>query len=241
MTVMPQNLSLLDIDAVVIGASAGAIASLSQLLPPLTPDYPLPILVTVHVPSDQPNGIPSLLQAKCRVTIKEAEDKEYLSPGTVYFAPPDYHVLVERDRSLSLSNEEPVSFARPSIDVLFESAADVYGKTLLALVLSGANHDGARGACSVVKAGGTVRGSFGLTVSPNADPAAPVNSTEDVLQDTHLFSGTIAQNINRAINHHHAERRHYMLSRGVRQAFRRLDRDGAWPRRADGGTGAADA
>lgn len=156
MSVMPHDLSLLDIEAIVIGASAGAIASLAQLLPPLAPDYPLPILVTVHVPPDQPNSIPSLLQAKCRVTIKEAEDKEFIYPGTVYFAPPDYHVLVEKDRSLSLSNEEPVSFARPSIDVLFESAADVYGKTLLALVLSGANHDGARGSCSVVNAGGTV-------------------------------------------------------------------------------------
>ena len=156
MSVMPQDLSLADIEAIVIGASAGAIASLTQLLPPLGADYPLPILVTVHVPPDQSSNIPSLLQAKCQVTIKEAEDKEFIYPGTVYFAPPDYHVLVEKDRSLSLSNEEPVSFARPSIDVLFESAADVYGKTLLALVLSGANHDGARGSCSVVNAGGIV-------------------------------------------------------------------------------------
>lgn len=156
MSVMPQDLSLVDIEAIVIGASAGAIASLTQLLPPLEAEYPLPILVTVHVPPDQSNNIPALLQAKCRVTIKEAEDKEFIYPGTVYFAPPDYHVLVEKDRSLSLSNEEPVSFARPSIDVLFESAADVYGKTLLALVLSGANHDGARGSCSVTNAGGIV-------------------------------------------------------------------------------------
>jgi two-component system chemotaxis response regulator CheB len=156
MTVMQHDISLRDIEAIVIGASAGAIASLTQLLPPLAPDYPLPILVTVHVPPDHPNSIPALLQSKCRVTIKEAEDKEPLHPGTVYFAPPDYHLLVEKDRSLSLSNEEPVSFARPSIDVLFESAADVYGKALLALVLSGANHDGAKGSRSVVHAGGTV-------------------------------------------------------------------------------------
>ncbi len=156
MSVMPHDFSLPDIEAIVIGGSAGAIASLTQLLPPLAPDYPLPILVTVHVPPDRPNSIPSLLQAKCRVIIKEAEDKEFIYPGTVYFAPPDYHLLVEQDRSLSLSNEEPVSFARPSVDVLFESAADVYGKTLLALVLSGANHDGAQGSCAVVHAGGTV-------------------------------------------------------------------------------------
>lgn len=154
---LPQHdIAVRDYEAIVIGASAGAIASLTHLLPPLAQDYPLPILVTVHVPPDYPNGIPVLLQSKCRVTIKEAEDKEPIYPGTVYFAPPDYHLLVEKDRSLSLSNEEPVSFARPSIDMLFESAADVYGKRLLALVLSGANHDGAQGSCSVVNAGGTV-------------------------------------------------------------------------------------
>ena len=156
MSVMRHDTPVIDYEAIVIGASAGAIASLTQLLPPLAPDYPLPILVTVHVPPDYPNSIPALLQSKCRVTVKEAEDKEPIHPGTVYFAPPDYHLLVEKDRSLSLSNEEPVSFARPSIDVLFESAADVYGKTLLALVLSGANHDGAQGSCSVIDAGGTV-------------------------------------------------------------------------------------
>lgn len=156
MSAQLNDLPLLDIDAIVIGASAGAIASLSQLLPPLAPDYPLPILVTVHVPPDQPNSIPALLRTTCRVTIKEAEDKEPILPGTVYFAPPDYHLLVEENRHLSLSSEEPVNFSRPSIDVLFESAANVYGNTLLALVLSGANHDGARGACAVSRAGGTV-------------------------------------------------------------------------------------
>ncbi len=156
MSALRADAPLLDIEAIVIGASAGAIASLSQLLPPLAPDYPLPILVTMHVPPDQPNGIPALLRTKSLVAVKEAEDKEPILPGTVYFAPPDYHLLVENDRHLSLSSEEPVNFSRPSIDVLFESAADVYGHTLLALVLSGANHDGARGACAVSKAGGTV-------------------------------------------------------------------------------------
>jgi two-component system chemotaxis response regulator CheB len=77
-------------------------------------------------------------------------------PGTVYFAPPDYHLLVERDRCLSLSNEEPVNFSRPSVDVLFESAADAYGKDLLAIILSGANEDGTKGARAVSEAGGIV-------------------------------------------------------------------------------------
>lgn len=144
------------IEAVVIGASAGAIASLSQLLPPLARDFPLAIMVAVHVPADQPHSVASLLQAKCRLPVKEAEDKEPILPGTVYFAPPDYHLLVEDDRVLSLSNEEPVNFSRPSIDVLFESAADVYREHLLAIVLTGANHDGAQGARAISRAGGTV-------------------------------------------------------------------------------------
>lgn len=150
------NNILRDRRAVVIGASAGAIAALSRLLPPLSPDCSLPILVAVHVPVDKPNNIPALLQTRCRVVIKEAEDKEPLLPGTVYFAPPDYHLLVEQDGRLSLSNEEPVNFSRPSIDVLFESAAEAYGRTLLAIVLSGANEDGARGARAVSEAGGIV-------------------------------------------------------------------------------------
>ncbi len=77
--------------------------------------------------------------------MKEAEDKEPLAPGTVYFAPPDYHLLVEPDRQLSLSSEEPVLYSRPSIDVLFESAADAYGAALAGVVLTGANADGAAG------------------------------------------------------------------------------------------------
>lgn len=153
---MRAGISIHHIEAVVIGTSAGAIASLSHLLPPLAQDFPLAILVAVHVPADQPHSISNLLQAKCRITVKEAEDKEPILPGTVYFAPPDYHVLVEDDRRLSLSNEEAVNFSRPSIDVLFESAADVYRENLLAVILTGANHDGAQGARAVGMAGGTV-------------------------------------------------------------------------------------
>lgn len=156
MTALPLHECLSELRAVVIGASTGAVAALSHLLPPLAADFPLAILVTVHVPADKPNSIPALLQAKCRIAIKEAEDKEPVVPGTVYFAPPDYHLLVEQDRSLSLSSEEPANFSRPSVDVLFESAADAYGKDLLAIILSGANQDGARGARAVGEAGGVV-------------------------------------------------------------------------------------
>lgn len=142
-------------EAVVIGASAGALDALSAILPALPADFRMPILVVVHVPSDRPSALADLFQAKCKLSVEEAEDKEPIAAGTVYFAPPDYHLLVEVDKRISLSSDEPVLFSRPSIDVLFESAADAYGSALIAILLTGANHDGARGLLAVVDAGGT--------------------------------------------------------------------------------------
>ena len=147
-------MSRVPIKAVAIGASAGAVQALLQVLPALPASFALPVLVVVHVPSDRENVLVSLLQAKCRVTVKEAEDKEPIVGGTVYFAPSDYHLLVETDQSLALSTDEPVNYSRPSIDVLFESAADAYGEALLGVVLTGANHDGAAGLKAVLDAGG---------------------------------------------------------------------------------------
>ncbi len=141
--------------AIVIGASAGALEALSVILPTLPATFSLPIMIVVHVPPDKRSILAELFRQKCRIQVREAEDKEPVKGGTVYFAPPDYHLSVEDDKRLSLSNEEPVLFSRPSIDVLFESAADAYGPGLIAVVLTGANHDGARGAKAVADAGGT--------------------------------------------------------------------------------------
>jgi two-component system, chemotaxis family, protein-glutamate methylesterase/glutaminase len=142
-------------EAIVIGASAGALEALSAILPSLPANYRLPLLVVVHVPPDKKSILAELLQAKCSIKVREAEDKEPSSGGTAYFAPPNYHLLVETDRSLSLSNDEPVFYSRPSLDVLFESAADAYGPSLIAIVLTGANQDGAKGLKAVTEAGGT--------------------------------------------------------------------------------------
>lgn len=131
--------------AVVIGVSAGAVQALLTILPSLPADYLLPIFITVHVPPDRNNGLVPLLQSTCALTVAEAEDKEAIRPGTIYLAPPDYHLLVERDGGLALSSDEPVNFSRPSIDVLFESAADAYQDGLVGIVLTGANTDGAAG------------------------------------------------------------------------------------------------
>lgn len=141
--------------AIVIGASAGAVQALSQILPRLPASYPLPVIVVVHVPA-APSGLVTLFRSKCDVSVREPEDKEPILPGAVYFAPPGYHLLVEHDGSFALSTDEPVLFSRPSIDILFESAADSYRNALVGVILTGANEDGAAGVAAIGEAGGTV-------------------------------------------------------------------------------------
>ncbi|MFC4255719.1 chemotaxis protein CheB [Altererythrobacter xixiisoli] len=140
--------------AVVIGASAGAVQALLRLLPALPGDFPLPVLIVVHVPPDRDNALVSLFREKCTLPVKEAEDKERAEPSTIYFAPSDYHLLVEQDGTLSLSSEQPVNYSRPAIDVLLATAADAWGAGLCAIVLTGANDDGAAGLKAVAGAGG---------------------------------------------------------------------------------------
>lgn len=142
-------------ECIVMGASAGALDALSAILPVLPERYPLAVLIVVHLPADRNSLMCELLRTKCRVEVREAEDKEPIQRGTVYLAPPDYHLLVELDQRLSLSSEEPVRYSRPSIDVLFTTAAEAYGEALVAVILTGANDDGAQGMLAVVEAGGT--------------------------------------------------------------------------------------
>lgn len=144
------------IEAVVIGASAGAVQALLHILPSLPAEAVVPILIVVHVPPDRGNALVALFQDRCGLRVKEAEDKEAILNGVIYFAPSDYHLLVEEDRSLALSSDEAVNHSRPAIDVLFETAADAYGPALAAIVMTGANHDGAAGLRAVAEAGGTV-------------------------------------------------------------------------------------
>jgi two-component system, chemotaxis family, protein-glutamate methylesterase/glutaminase len=142
------------IDAIAIGASAGGVEVLSMLLPMLRPGCRLAVFIVMHIPRERPSLLPEIFAAKCALPVREAEDKEPVQPGTVYFAPPDYHLLLDRGPAFALSSDEPVHFSRPSIDVLFESAADVYGERLMGLILTGANEDGAQGLAAVGRAGG---------------------------------------------------------------------------------------
>jgi two-component system chemotaxis response regulator CheB len=139
---------------VAIGASAGALEALLALVPPLPREFPVPIVVAVHVPPDRDSGLPAVIARQSAVALVEAEDKMPLLAGHVYFAPPDYHLLVERHGALALSTDALVHFSRPSIDVLFESVAASIGARSLGILLSGANADGAAGLAAIAASGG---------------------------------------------------------------------------------------
>ncbi len=143
------------VSAVAIGASAGGIAALVEILPSIPADFGLPIFVILHLSPKSENLLPGVLAARCALPVKGAEHGEPVRGGTVYCAPPDYHLLVEQTGYLSLSVDPPVNYSRPSIDVFFESAADAYGPSLIGIILSGANSDGAVGLEQVCAAGGS--------------------------------------------------------------------------------------
>jgi two-component system, chemotaxis family, protein-glutamate methylesterase/glutaminase len=144
----------LSIRLVVIGGSAGGVAALGTLLPALPADFGLPVVVILHLPPSRNSLLANLFGPKCRLPVIEAYDKAPLEPGHIYFSPPDYHLMIERDFTFGLSVDGPVNFSRPSIDVLLESAATSIGEDVLAIILTGTNADGARGMKAVRDAGG---------------------------------------------------------------------------------------
>jgi len=152
--VTPAQFSQRPVEAIVIGASVGGVEALSVLLPALPAGFDASILIVLHLPREVPSMLVEIFRHKCALPVREAEDKEPVKPGTVYFAPSDYHLLVDEGPRVALSVDDPVNFSRPSIDVLFESAADIFAERLLGIVLTGASHDGARGLEAVYRAGG---------------------------------------------------------------------------------------
>jgi two-component system chemotaxis response regulator CheB len=149
---------LVDCEVVVIGTSAGGVEALLTLLPALRAGSRFAVLIVMHVPRGHPSALVEIYGPKCAFAVREAEDKEPIAAGHVYFAPPDYHLLVDRDADgkaiLALSADDPVNYSRPSIDVLFESAADQFGRRLAGIILTGANADGAAGLAVIGVAGG---------------------------------------------------------------------------------------
>jgi two-component system, chemotaxis family, protein-glutamate methylesterase/glutaminase len=182
------------IEAVVIGGSAGSVAALGEILPGLPAAFP-PVFVVVHVPPSSPSLLVELFAPRCLMKVRESEAFEPIEHGCVYFAPADYHLLIERDGRCALSLEPPVHFSRPAIDVLFESAADVYGAGLVGVVLTGASRDGAAGLRAVARSGGLTLvqdpESAETSVMPRAArdavPSARVLSVSAILQDLLLL------------------------------------------------------
>jgi two-component system chemotaxis response regulator CheB len=140
--------------ALVIGVSTGGVSALKYLLGKLPADFPIAVLIVSHIAPDSDDGMALLLNSLCSIRVKEADEQEIITFGTVYLAPANYHLLVERGGSLALSIDPPVNFARPSVDVLFESAANVYGSELIGVILTGAGADGSKGLLKIKNCGG---------------------------------------------------------------------------------------
>ncbi|MEX0968001.1 MAG: chemotaxis protein CheB [Bacteroidia bacterium] len=141
---------------IVIGASLGGFDIFRKILGGLPADYPWPVVAVQHRTKSGRNELTELLHHETRISVKEAEDKEKPLPGTAYFAPANYHLLIGKDRHMALDISEKLNYSRPSIDALFESAAEALGQDLVAILLSGANHDGSAGLKMVQDLSGTI-------------------------------------------------------------------------------------
>ncbi len=161
-------------DAVVIGASCGGMAALARIFSHLPAGYPLPVLVAQHLHPQQDDGFFLHLGERCPLPVKAADEKEVIAGGHIYFAPPNYHLLVEKDLTLALSVDERVQFSRPSVDVLFASAAEAYGSRLVGVVLTGANNDGADGLRMIKERGGLAVAQDPATAVADCMPRAAI-------------------------------------------------------------------
>lgn len=152
---MEKNTVISGCKVLIIGGSAGSLDVLLRILPHLHASS-FAIVIVLHRKHTDDNALEELIAAKTSIPVKEVEDKVALLPGYIYIAPSDYHLLFEKNNLLSLDTSEKINYSRPSIDVAFESASDVYGKSLVGILLSGANADGTEGLIAIKKAGGTI-------------------------------------------------------------------------------------
>jgi two-component system chemotaxis response regulator CheB len=170
--------------AVVIGVSAGGMNALGAILPRLPANFPLPVIIVQHISSNSDAFMIRHFNSLSKITVKEADEKEPIKPGVAYFAPPNYHLLIEEDHTFSLSIEGRVNYSRPSIDVLFESALDAYCSKLIGIILTGANNDGSRGLKKIKDCGGLaiVQDPKTAEVSAMPEAALKISKIDHVLQ-----------------------------------------------------------
>jgi two-component system, chemotaxis family, protein-glutamate methylesterase/glutaminase len=169
-------------ELIVIGGSAGAIEVLRDVLAQLTEKFSCAVAIVIHLPPEGPIVLHQIFSGPGTPPMKVAEDKEPIAPGTIYFAPPDYHLLVERGGTFALSLDERIHYSRPAVDALFESAADAYGERLMGIVLSGANADGAAGLKAVAAAGGLAVVQALETAEMSTMPAAALRAVPESVE-----------------------------------------------------------
>jgi len=159
----------------VIGVSAGGLAALTAILPELSSPLGMPILIVQHLSPDSDNFLATHFNKLCSLEVKEALDKETIADNTIYFAPANYHLLVERDKTIALSTAERVQYSRPSIDVLFETAAEAYLDRLICIILTGANSDGTRGILRIRQLSGLVIAQSPESAKVDVMPRSAIN------------------------------------------------------------------
>jgi two-component system chemotaxis response regulator CheB len=164
--------------AIVIGSSAGGMEALGIIIGALPRKFSAPIIIAQHISPRSDNYMVKYLNDIGKLRVKEADEKEQVAQGTVYIAPPNYHLLVEREGTLSLTVEPRVNYARPSIDVLFESAADAYNDKLVGVILTGANSDGSKGLRKVKEYGGLTIVQDPKTAEVDSMPKAAISTAE---------------------------------------------------------------
>ncbi len=163
-------------EAIVIGGSAGAMDALLMLFSTLPKDFAVPIIIAVHVHPSDDGELVKFFSSQAGLPIREAREKEAVQSNCIYLAPSNYHLLIEQDKTFSLSMDEKVNYARPSIDVLFESAALVFLDRLIGVLLTGANHDGAKGISTIKKYGGLTIAQDPLTAKYSVMPQAAIDT-----------------------------------------------------------------
>jgi two-component system chemotaxis response regulator CheB len=164
--------------AIVIGVSAGGLEALKKILPELPEHFPVPIIVVQHRHPFSDDSLEKAMDDLCQISVRQINDKTSLEPGIAYFAPPNYHVMIEEDLTFSLTLDPPVNYSRPSIDVVFESASDIFGADLIGIVLTGANKDGSLGLSLIKKRGGLVIVQDPETASVDTMPLAAIAATK---------------------------------------------------------------
>ena len=169
------------IEAIVIGGSAGSLDVLLEVLPGLRAGFEIPVIIILHRKYYNGDILVNLLSAKTLLTVKEVEEKEFILPGYVYIAPADYHLLVEKDRTMSLDDSEKINYSRPSIDVSFESFAKCFKERLAGIILSGANADGTEG----IK---IIKEHNGITIAQLPDEATVSYMPQNAISDGYIDS-----------------------------------------------------